>query len=194
MKHCYKCKVVQSLDNFSKDKTTVSGLNASCKLCVKMYRIQYEEKNADLIKNKKHEFYLKNKEKVNKRNAQWKKNNPHYARDYQRRKKLEDPIFKLKNALRQRLSRAIKKNYKKGSAVKDLGCDIVFLKNYLESKFKTGMSWQNHGLGKGKWNIDHIRPLSSFDLLNTDEIKKACHYTNLQPLWFEENMSKGNKI
>lgn len=107
-------------------------------------------------------------------------------------KKRTDPIYKLKLLLRNRLGTAIKKNYKKGSAVTDLGCSILDFKLYIESKFKPGMSWNNwsiHG-----WHIDHIIPLSSFNLNDRNEFLKAVHYTNLQPLWAHENLSKSDRI
>ena len=72
-----------------------------------------------------------------------------------------------------------------------MGCTEVELKTYLESKFQPGMSWDNYG--RTGWHIDHIRPLSSFDLSNADEQARACHYTNLQPLWAKENLSKGDR-
>jgi 5-methylcytosine-specific restriction endonuclease McrA len=54
------------------------------------------------------------------------------------------------------------------------------------------MSWDNYGYGKGKWVIDHIIPLSSAK--NVDELHSLCYYTNLQPLSWEDNMLKGNKL
>lgn len=99
--------------------------------------------------------------------------------------------FKLSDILRSRLNKAIKNNQKAGSAVADLGCSIEELKIHLESQFQEGMSWGNYGL-KG-WHIDHIKPLASFDLTKEEELKEACHYTNLQPLWAEDNLSKGAK-
>jgi hypothetical protein len=50
------------------------------------------------------------------------------------------------------------------------------------------MSWDNYG----SWHIDHIMPLSSAQ--TTEEFNKLCHYSNLQPLWAHENLSKGNRI
>lgn len=85
---------------------------------------------------------------------------------------------------------AIKVNAKSGSAVRDLGCSVDFLKTYLESLFQSGMSWDNWTLNG--WHIDHISPLSSFNLSNRDELLKACHYTNLQPLWAKDNLAKSN--
>ena len=53
------------------------------------------------------------------------------------------------------------------------------------------MNWKNYGF-RG-WHIDHIKPLSSFDLSDRNQLLEACHYTNLQPLWWYENLSKGVK-
>jgi len=100
--------------------------------------------------------------------------------------------YYIGSILRNRLNDAIKNSYKNGSATRDLGCTIPELKQYLESNFQTGMTWDNHS-PKG-WHIDHILPLSSFDLTDRDQLKKACHYTNLQPLWAKDNLSKGNKL
>lgn len=69
------------------------------------------------------------------------------------------------------------------------GCELNVLKEFLESKFKQGMSWENHG----EWHIDHIKPCCKFDLEDEEEQKKCFHYTNLQPLWAKENLSKGGK-
>ena len=71
-----------------------------------------------------------------------------------------------------------------------LGCSIDELKGYLESKFENGMSWENYG--KGGWHIDPIKPCASFDLRSELNQKKCFHYTNLQPLWWEDNLSKGS--
>lgn len=112
-----------------------------------------------------------------------------------RENRKEDVNVRIAENLRSRLSRAIKKGYKPVSAVSDLGCSIEDFKRHLESKFynhkKTGkaMSWDNYG----EWHIDHVDAISKFDLTNEEELKKACHYTNLQPLWAPDNLSKGNR-
>ena len=69
-----------------------------------------------------------------------------------------------------------------------MGCSPEFLKEHLQSKFKDGMNWDNYG----SWHIDHIIPLSSAK--TTEEFNTLCHYTNLQPLWASENLSKGKKM
>jgi hypothetical protein len=62
---------------------------------------------------------------------------------------------------------------------------------HLESQFKPGMSWKNHG-PKG-WHIDHIKPLASFDLSSPKEQAIAFSYKNTQPLWWHENLAKGDR-
>ena len=63
------------------------------------------------------------------------------------------------------------------------------VKKYLVSKLKVNMTFDNYGL----WEIDHIKPMSSFDFNDINEIKRCCHYTNLQPLWKHDNRVKSNK-
>lgn len=106
--------------------------------------------------------------------------------------------WKIANNLRIRLNAAIREEYKVGSAIRDLGCSIKDFKLYMKTKFhnhpKTGeiMTWDNWG--KNGWHIDHIIPLSKFNLNDREQFLKACHYTNLQPMWAEYNLSKSNKI
>jgi hypothetical protein len=66
-------------------------------------------------------------------------------------------------------------------------------KQHIESLFLPGMNWSNYGLGKGKWHIDHKVPLTWFNIENDNCVKLACNYKNLQPLWGEDNIRKGNK-
>lgn len=104
---------------------------------------------------------------------------------------------KLAANLRSRLSTAIHDNQKTGSAIDDLGCSINKLKIKLQLGFYRHpangeyMSWDNYG--KFGWHIDHIVALANFDLSNREQFLKACHYTNLQPLWARENHKKGPK-
>jgi len=97
---------------------------------------------------------------------------------------------RLADSLRSRLYQAIKNSYKTGSAVRDLGCSIEELRIYLESKFQSGMSWNK----RIEWHIDHITPLSTFNLEDREQLLKACNYSNLQPLWAKDNLSKGGKV
>lgn len=102
--------------------------------------------------------------------------------------------FRLRRNLRIRLCHILKDRQKIVSSIKDLGCSVDQLKLYLESQFQLGMTWNNYGNKKGQWSIDHIIPLANVDLTNREELLKACHYTNLQPLWAIDNLKKSNKI
>lgn len=161
----------------SLDKTI--NICYSLKMCVKdKKRQQYNQKWAKL-----------NPEKKKQSNINWNKKNPHYHALYAKKRKKLDLNFKLRCILRDRFRKAIKNETKTGSAIRDLGCTIPELKQHLESKFQPGMTWDNYG----EWHIDHIKPLAKFDLTILDHIKEACHFSNLQPLWANENISKGKK-
>ena len=96
--------------------------------------------------------------------------------------------------MRARVYKAMK-GVKKSQKTMDLiGCDSDHLRIYIASLFKPGMSWDNHGRGEGKWNIDHIKPCAKFNLIDTEQQKACFHYTNLQPMWHTDNMKKRDRF
>ena len=203
-KLCTKCNKIKYLDEFSFNKFH-SSYRSQCKKCRAVYQNKYRKNNITIWSD----WYSNNRDKrleyhkeynINNKDVVAKKDKKYYDKHkseiikrhikYNNKRNKIDIKFNLSNKLRWRLNRAIKGNYKSGSAVSDLGCSIEFLKQYLESKFKDGMSWSNYG----QWHIDHIYPLSKVDLTDRDQFLKACNYSNLQPMWAKDNISKGNKI
>ena len=205
MKTCSKCKETKELEEFHKNKSAHKGVQTFCKSCKKTYNKEYLEKNKKKLqeyfkstatKAQRKLYYTENKEKILKQTKTYYNENKtklnKKAAEYRFRRYHSDLQFKLTCVLRDRVSSVLKGTSKGGSAVKDLGCSMEELKKHLESQFKPGMTWENYGL-KG-WHIDHIIPLKHFDLTDREQFLKACHYTNLQPLWAKENISKGSKI
>lgn len=145
----------------------------------KDYMKTYNEKNADKVRENKRRYEQKNREFLREK----RKKNISY-------REKTDPVFYLKKIMRKRLYDFLKTNSitKNKKTFEAIGCSPEFLKEHLEKQFKDGMTWEN----KGKWHIDHIIPLSSAN--TEEELYKLCHYSNLQPLWAEENLKKGNKI
>jgi len=99
-----------------------------------------------------------------------------------------DPEFKLITILRRSINRSIIR--KKQQTKHYLGADITTVRKHIESLFKDGMTWDNHGL----WHLDHITPCKSFDLKKEEEILKCFNYKNFQPLWASENLRKSSNI
>ena len=105
------------------------------------------------------------------------------------------PEVRIKRALRARLLGILKRGEesKSGKMVELIGCTMPFLREYLESLWTDGMSWDNYGFGRGHWVMDHIIPCDNFNLSNKEEQKKCFNYKNIQPLWWEDNAAKSNK-
>jgi hypothetical protein len=147
------------------------------KRIAKLHKL-YNKKHQKELKQYKVEWYQKNRERIIKqRNI------------YNHNKLRTDINFRILSNLRCRLHQAVKGISKTASTIKLLGCNIDLLRLHLQSKFQPGMSFSNYG----KWHIDHIIPCARFDLSKKSEQKKCFHYTNLQPLWAEDNLIKGKK-
>lgn len=110
-------------------------------------------------------------------------------RVWKRNKEQLNVPYKIELALRCRIRKAVKRQSRNDKSIDLLGCSYAELVTYIEKLFVEGMSWDNYG--PTGWHIDHIKPCASFDLTNQDEQRKCFHYTNLQPLWAVDNLSKG---
>ncbi len=153
-------------------------------------RQRHGEKYA--VKDRKR--YPKNRVKRCRQARAWSKANRARINKRRAERLKSDLNYRLSIQLRVRLCVALKIGSKSGSAVRDLGCTIPEFVTRITSLFKPNMSWANWGRGSGKWHLDHIRPLASYDLTDREQFLEACHYTNLQPLWEHENHSKGAKF
>jgi hypothetical protein len=202
-KICSKCKEEKNLNQFHKHKHGKYGYTAVCKECRKKYinkeqiRLatkNYNINNKEKIKKYAKEYYKKNKEKRNKNSSKWYQDNKQYMNTCYKDKRNNNINRKIIDNIRRRVNYAIKHNQKKGHTLELLSCSIEFLKQHLSSKFTEGMTWENYGVGKNKWVIDHIIPCASFDLSLEENQQKCFNYTNLQPLWWFDNSRKKDKI
>ncbi|MCK5600644.1 hypothetical protein KAR91_02175 [Candidatus Pacearchaeota archaeon] len=155
---------IKPISEFWKNKSKKDGYQHRCIECILI-----DQKN--------------NKEKIAKKKSEYRKN-----------KLKNDQEYRLKENVRKRVLIAIKRQYseKAYSTIELLGCTIQEVRKHLENQFTKGMNWDNHG--KFGWHIDHKTPCASFDLTDPEQQKKCFHYTNLQPLWWQDNIKKRDKI
>lgn len=213
-KICNKCKIEKEIERFGKYKNSKDGLKNTCKECRILegkkryeeninYFINYRKNKHEIIlkrnedyrkKNseKRKEYYRNNEKKEKQYASEYRKKNIEKIRIYYNNKYKTNDLFRLKNIIRNRINKKIRnlEGKKSKKTVDILGCSIEHLKLHIQSMFTEGMSWENRGVNG--WHIDHIIPLSSAK--SVDELEKLCHYTNLQPLWSEDNFTKGDKI
>ena len=205
MKTCTRCKAEKEFTEFNKDKTRHDGLFPQCIECKKNnYKENYLKTRDDKIKkarewvlNNKEKrkeyrkvYNIKNKESNNKSCREWYSVNKQKVNEYYKKRKENDPLFKLRCNIATLIRFYIKKQgySKKSKTLKILGCTIEEFKVHLENKFVDGMTWDNHG----EWHLDHIYPVSLAK--DEEELIRLNHYTNFQPLWALDNIRKSNKI
>lgn len=216
---CKKCKVMVNKVNHNKWVNTEEGRIKSREI-KKKYKSKLKELKKPLIDEKKRVKELLLVEKENRRlererkkeevltkkleneklkeyrkSDEWKEIKKQKEKDRQYvkwKKKWEtNELFSTKVRIRNLVRNTFRKSgYTKPSegTEKILGCTFNELKSHLESKFVDGMNWDN----RGEWHIDHIIPLSSAK--TNEDLIGLSHYSNLQPLWAEDNMKKGDKI
>ena len=197
-KVCNKCKKNKSYDDFHKQSKCKDGLRNSCKDCIKKSSKEYYTINKHVLIEKQKQYRFQNKNKIKEYKIKYREKNKEkmkkYAAFYVRNRYKTNINFKLRVCLASRIREALKFLWKGESTINLIGCSILELKKYIESKFLVGMSWNNYGFGDDKWNIDHIKPCDSFDLTDIKQQKVCFHYSNLQPLWQLDNLKKTNKL
>ncbi len=171
MKTCTICNQTKELSDFNNQKLGKFGKRSYCRVCQSELKKKYDSENRERLTEYQREYRTKN---------------PSYILDYQKNRRSLDLNYRLMGNMRSRLCNIIKNKTK--NTFECLGVNIDEFKNYIESKFTEGMTWENYG----EWQIDHIIPISHGT--NQDEICRLNYYTNLRPLWKFENLKKSNKI
>ncbi len=166
-KLCNKCGKIKPFSEMITSKQSPNGVARECMQCRQIYNKEYHTKHPEVRKRG-------------------------WARQSKKRK--QDPVKLMRMRISDRMSKAIKAHGTgsavSGSKMKYLGCTAQMAADHIERLMRPPMTWGNYG---AYWQVDHIRPLDSYDLSKEDERYHAFHYTNLQPLSSTENRLKWNK-
>jgi hypothetical protein len=161
------------------------------------HRVKLVAKNVALKRQKKIKNgwiprKLQTKEESNARVRKWVFDNRERLNSKLRDRRASDPSFKIRCNLRTRLSTLLRlaSTKKTSQTLTLLGCPLPSFMLYLESKFEAGMTWENYG----EWHIDHIMPCAIFDLTQPEHQKRCFHFSNMQPLWAQDNRRKSDSI
>lgn len=165
MKRCSKCGVGKEDDEFTKNQVW-------CRTCVKEYNKKYQQNNKETIKEYKKEYRKNNKESAKK------------SRNKYKTKFSTDPYFKFTRNLRRRISCAFKLQSKNGKtqSCSEYGIDFAAIYAHIGQK------------PKGNYHLDHIIPLSVFNLDNPEHVRLSHLPENLRWLPGLENLSKSDSI
>jgi hypothetical protein len=151
----------------------------------------WRKKNGAKIQSDNAAWRDANKERHVKNAVEWRRRN--WKRIYAER--LADPQKRLRGSLSSAICIQLRAGgtKKETTVTKLIGCTIPEFMAHIERQWTRGMSWKNWGRKGRCWQLDHRKPVSSFDL--TDPIQRAAcfHYTNYQPLWMPENLRKSAK-
>lgn len=154
----------------------------------------YREENRAQIRARDNAYKARNREKLRKKQLEYQRENNlrinAYRSRYMRQRRSIDKLFAIKQNMRARFRFELAKRGEEQliKANQYLGCSWIFLRDYLAEKFTDGMSWENYG----DWHVDHVIPLASAK--SKEELIRLWHYSNLQPLWASDNISKGAKM
>lgn len=207
VKECITCKKSKDTGLFSKHKKAKDGLQSACKLCTSeyhkshktpevreelvAYNKEYRKANGAKIALSRKQRRAANPDAMLASERKWRAKNKNYSNNYHKARKETDLSYKLACNLRTRLRFALKNARRPESLVKAIGCPD--LAAHIRTTYLPGMTDENYGNGPGQWSVDHIRPLSKFDLTDPDQYRQANHYTNLQAMWHLDNVRKGNR-
>jgi hypothetical protein len=207
MKVCKKCGEVKSLVEFHRKNNTLDGKSGYCKKC-RSNQEKERYRNPEIkasIRAKQNEYRqipeVRTKQKERRQKPEIKAQEKRYRqtleiRTKERKRHKErmgnDPNYRLTKNFRRRLNGALKAaGVVKSKKTKDLlSAPVELVWVHLEKQFRPPMTRENYGR---IWHVDHIRPICSFNLTDPEQLKACFHYTNLQPLFIKENLSKGGR-
>jgi hypothetical protein len=205
IKRCAKCKQDKDKYLFGKAKERPDGLKPYCRECSAMTSKESRNRNIESSRQSSRRYYSKNIESKRlyskywrmhnverqTENARlWRHRNIERVRELNRIRKRRIDV-RIRSTMSNRIRLALKNGKARASTFSIVGYSFLQLKHHLEMQFLGGMSWDNYG----EWHIDHIVPLSSFniDSFECADFKAAWGLPNLRPLWAKDNLKKSYK-
>ena len=183
---CTKCNVEKSITQFSFRKDT-NNFRCQCKPCVVEHRKKYYADNKESIATKNADYRQRNQEKISTRNAQYFQNNKENIYKYHRNRHNNNTNVRLMQNTRSRINVALKGKSKSLRTREILGIDLDLYKKWIRFQMSPEMDFSNI-------HIDHVKPISSFDISNEDELLEAFNWINTQPLLKKDNLQKNNNF
>ena len=210
VKTCSKCKVTRTVGLFRRKSKSKDGLNGVCKICQGEYEAKWirnnperskaikqrwQSANAEIKREKEAKKRQSDPDKYRQRVREWRAANSERQKENSRRAskvRRSDPHKRVSSAIGLGVWKAIRKGKALRKWSELLGYSEKELIAHLERQFSAGMTWENYG----KWHIDHILPVSSFNIQGPDcpELKRAWSLPNLRPLWANDNLKKNARV
>jgi len=204
-KTCNKCGLAKLRSEFGERSSSKDGLRNTCKKCRAEYSSLYytankeacsvrsaiyREQNKENIKYNQKKYYKANRQRIIKRSNKHYQDNKPAKNAYYKKRRAENSLFRLRHNILVRINKGLKSAgvLKSQRSTEYLGCSWKELHEHIERQFLPRMAWDN----RTEWHVDHIRPLASAKSL--EELIPLLHFTNLRPLWAEDNMAKSDKI
>lgn len=186
----------RSINQYNKNYNTNFTTIEECKEYANAFNAKKEKKKYKPDPEKKKEWKRRYREKpetkayMKKYLKEYNEKNKEKRKENHKTRLKKDPLYRFKTQVRKLLCQSfVRRNYCKNAKGEEiLGCSMSFFAEYIKSKFTEGMTLENYG----EWHIDHIIPLATAQSI--EDVKRLCHYTNLQPLWTQDNLRKGAKI
>jgi len=170
-KTCTTCNVLKTYNEFRINRKSCDNLSHICIQCLPTNNWNIDKQRASEKK-----YRINNPEKMKEKY----------------RKQSQNMNRRVRDSMNHRISEALFTNKitKRNKTCDYIGCNILFLRGWIESQFQEGMSWSNYGM----WHLDHVKPCASFDLCNPEEVKACFLWKNIQPLWASDNLKKSDKV
>jgi hypothetical protein len=170
------CNEIKKHDEFSVAENRWDGFRAYCRDCERKYGLEYARS-----------------EKGRRKQAEYMSTPQYYERlKIRYRKKMDTiPEYKLERYLRNNIYNGITGNgyVREADFITMVGMTPIQLRQYLESLFTDGMSWDNYE--RRGWHVDHDIPMHAFDKSNPIQQLACSYYKNLRPMWGRPNIQKG---
>lgn len=197
-KTCTKCKISKTFENYHAKPAGKYGLHSICRSCRSSQATAWTKANGDRSREIQRDAKRRIRETdegrrhLSRINGEYVRRNKERVNAYWKNRKQTDSLYAMKVRYRALVTKAFtRRGFRKdGRSLEILGCSWAELMSHIELQFTDGMNWER--FFAGEIHIDHRIPLAT--VRDEEDAKALSHYTNLQPLWAFENLSKGARM